>query len=71
MIAAYGHDRGEDRQRDLRRRACADVNPGGHVDQLHELLGDAVPAQLADHARAALAAGNEAHVGDAGLETAP
>ena len=60
----------QDRERDLGGRARADVETGGHVDARELLLGHAVAAQLGEHAGAALRAGDEADVGQAGLEAA-
>src|SRR5262245_51210882 len=67
-LAPNGDDAGEDRQRDLRRGAGADVEARRDLDAAEQLLGDAVAAQLADHAVAAGAAGDQAHVRQAGLE---
>ena len=60
----------EDRERDLGRRLGADVDAGGHVDAIEVLLGNAVGTQVGEHARAALAAGHEGDVRNAGLEPA-
>jgi hypothetical protein len=48
---------GEDRERDVPRRASADVQAGGRVDLRAQLVGD---VERLDHGRAAPAAGNQA-----------
>ena len=65
-----GDDPGQDRERDLGRRAGADVEPGRDVDPCQLLVGHAVAAQLRQHTRAALGAGHEADVGQRRLEPA-
>ncbi len=64
-----GHDLGEDRQRDLGGGAGADVEAGGRVDPVAPLVGRDVRAR-SQHARAALAAGDQPDVGHAGLQRA-
>ena len=66
-----GDDGREDRERDLGRRAGADVDPGRHVDQLEVRLGDAVGAEVGEHAGATLVARHQADVRHAHLEAAP
>ena len=58
----------QDRERDLGRRARTDVETRGHVDARELLLEHAVAAQLGEHSGAALRTGDEADVGQAGLE---
>src|SRR4051794_27341908 len=43
----HGHDLGRDRQRDLRRRAAAEVEPGRAVDALEVAVGEAQRGELA------------------------
>ena len=62
-VGALGDDLGEDRDRDLGRRARADVEPGGRVD-LRRAARRGRRA-TASTARAALAARDEADVADA------
>ena len=71
LPAAPGDHGREDRQRDLGRGASADVDPGRHVDQLEVRLGDAVGAEVGEHAGAALVARHQADVRHAHLEAAP
>src|SRR4051812_39752287 len=47
------NDAREDRQRDLLRRARADVEPGRRVDAIQQFLRDSVALQLAEHSGAA------------------
>src|SRR4051794_17746852 len=65
LRAAAGHDLGEDRQRDLARRAGADVETGGRV---HARAVGVVDVEVGDDGLAALAAGHERDVRDPGLE---
>ena len=69
-VTADGDDLRQDRERDLGGRARTDVETRGHVDASELLLGHAVAAQLGEHSRAALRAGDEADVGQARLEAA-
>src|SRR5450432_4146491 len=66
--AAHRDDLRQDRECDLGGSAGADVDAGGHVDQPELLVGDAVCAQLVDHACAALAAGHQADVRNGRVE---
>ena len=61
------HDLAHDRQRDLRRGARADVEPGGGVDP-GRVAG--VEAERPDHRLGPLAAGDEADVRHVGVEPA-
>ena len=61
--AAHRDDLRQDRERDLLRRARADVEPGGRVDARRSAPAHAVAAQLAEHALAAAAARHQPDVG--------
>src|SRR2546423_7790095 len=50
---SHGDDPGQDRQRDLGRRAGPDVDAGRNVDPGQQLVRHAVSAQLGEHAGAA------------------
>ena len=67
---SHGDDPGQDRERDLGRRAGADVEAGRHVDPGQQLVRHAVAAQLGQHAGAALGARHQADVRQARLEAA-